>query len=68
MTSLSKRARLAGLPYILASVVGALRLIYIPRVLIVSGDPAATAINIASNESLFRLGTVSLVLGGSSGS
>lgn len=63
MTSLSKRARVAGLLYILASVVGALRLIYIPRALIVSGNAAATANNIASNESLFRLGMVSLLLG-----
>jgi uncharacterized protein DUF4386 len=63
MNSLSKRARLAGLLYILSSVVGALRLIYIPKALIVSGNPAATANNIASNELLFRLGIVSLLLG-----
>src|SRR5499427_725699 len=63
MTSLSTRARVAGLVYIVASLVGAVRLIYIPRALIVSGNAAATAANIASNEWQFRLGIVSLLLG-----
>src|SRR5882762_4527828 len=59
MTSLSKNARVAGLLYIVASVVGVLRLLYIPKTLIVSGNAAATASNIAAHESLFRLGMVS---------
>src|SRR5215470_9985117 len=63
MTSFSTRARVAGLVYIVASLVGTLRLIYIPRALIVSGNAAATAANIASNEWQFRLGIVSLLLG-----
>jgi hypothetical protein len=50
MTSLSKKARVAGLLYILASVVGVVRLIYIPTALIVSGNAAATANNIAAHE------------------
>jgi hypothetical protein len=62
MTSLSKKARVAGLLYILASVVGVVRLIYIPTALIVSGNAAATANNIAAHESLFRLGIVSGLL------
>ncbi len=62
MTSLSKNARVAGLLYILASVVGVVRLIYIPNVLIVQGNAAATANNIAAHELLFRLGMVSALL------
>ena len=64
MTSLSKNARVAGLLYIVASVVGFVRLGYIPKVLFVHGNLAATANNIAAHESLFRLGLVSELLGG----
>jgi len=56
MGSLSKNARVAGLPYILASVVGIVRLLYIPGALFVPGNAAATANNIAAHESLFRWG------------
>lgn len=59
MTSLSKNARVAGLLYILASVAGVLRLIYIPNKLFVDGNAAATASNIATHEVLFRVGIVS---------
>jgi Domain of unknown function (DUF4386) len=59
MTSLSKNARIAGLLYILASVVGVLRLMYIPTALFVYGNATATAANVAAHESLFRLGIVS---------
>ena len=59
-----KDARVAGLAYILASVVGFVRLAYIPKVLIVHGEAAATASNIVAHESLFRLGIVSDLLGG----
>jgi hypothetical protein len=62
MTSLSKNARVAGLLYIVASVVGVVRLIYIPDALIVHGNAAATANNIAAHELLFRLGIVSELL------
>jgi hypothetical protein len=63
MTSLAKNARIAGLLYIAASVVGILRLGYIPKVLFVEGNAAATTANIAAHESLFRLGLVSELLG-----
>jgi uncharacterized protein DUF4386 len=63
MTLLSKNARIAGFLYILASVVGVVRLMYVPSALFVQGDAAATANNIATHESLFRLGIVSDVLG-----
>ena len=64
MTAISKNARVAGLLYILASVVGFLRLGYIPKNLFVRGDAVATANNIASHEFLFRLGFASELLGG----
>jgi hypothetical protein len=62
MTSLSKKARVAGLLYIVASLVMFLRLIYIPNALFVTGNAAATASNIAAHESLFRWGIVSGLL------
>ena len=64
MTSLSKNARVGGLLYVVASVVGFFRLGYIPKALFVNGNAAATANNIAAHESLFRLGLVSQLLGG----
>jgi hypothetical protein len=63
MTSLSKNARVAGLLYILASVVGLVRLMYIPNALFVHGNAAATANNIVAHQSLFRLGIASQLLG-----
>ncbi len=62
MTSLSKNARVAGLLYIVSSVFGIVRLIYIPSTLLVSGNAAATANNIAKHEWLFRFGIVSYLL------
>src|SRR2546423_1739794 len=53
MTSLSKNARVAGLLYILASMVGVVRLLYIPTILIVHGNATATANNIVAHESRF---------------
>jgi hypothetical protein len=48
----------------LFSAFAVVRLIYIPNTLIVYGNAAATANNIAAHESLFRLGIVSNLLGG----
>jgi uncharacterized protein DUF4386 len=62
MTSLSKNARVAGFLYILASVVGLVRFIYIPSALIVHGNAAATANNIVTHELLFRFGVVTYLL------
>ena len=64
MTSLSKNARIAGLLYIAASAVGIVRLMYIPSKLFVDGNAAATASNIVTRESLFRLGLVSQLTAG----
>jgi len=54
-----KDARIAGLLYVLLGVVAPVRLIYIPTKLIVSGNASATANNIATHETLFRLGILS---------
>jgi hypothetical protein len=62
LTPLSKKARVAGFLYILASAVGYVRLIYIDSALIVSGNAAATANNIATHETLFRWGIVSYLV------
>lgn len=59
MTPLSKNARFAGLLYVLASAVGIVRLMYIPKTLFVDGNAAATVSNIVAHESLFRWGLVS---------
>jgi len=63
MTSLSQNARIAGVLYILFSLFGFVRLIYIPSHLIVYGNPAATANNIVAHEMLFRFGIVSYLIG-----
>jgi hypothetical protein len=54
MSSLSGKARLAGLLYLAVTVVGVFSLLYIPGLIYVPGDAAATAHNIASHEALFR--------------
>ena len=59
MTSLSKKARIAGFLYLLLAIVAPLRLMYIPSTLFVHGNATATASNIAAHETLFRLGIVS---------
>ncbi|MDE1155282.1 MAG: DUF4386 domain-containing protein [Acidobacteriaceae bacterium] len=58
MTALDRKARTAGLLYILMSLVAPLRLIYIPSTLFVSGNPGATAANMIVHETLFRWGMV----------
>jgi hypothetical protein len=58
MTSLSRNARIAGLLY-LTLMTAPLRLIYIPSKLFVTGNASVTANNIATHETLFRLGIVS---------
>lgn len=59
MTTASKQARIAGLLYLVASLVGLVRLMIIPKTLIVSGNATATAANIAAHALLFRWGMVS---------
>src|SRR5271154_6065515 len=56
MNSSRNPGRFVGLLYVLISIPGALALVYVPNKLIVHGNAAATASNIAASESLFRLG------------
>ncbi len=56
MSSLRKNARITGFLYLLLILVGPIRLVYIPNVLFVSGNAAATAHDIAMHEALFRHG------------
>jgi Domain of unknown function (DUF4386) len=56
MSSQRMNARVAGVLYLGVVLLGPVRLIYIPSVLFVTGNAAATAHNIASHEQLFRLG------------
>jgi len=62
MYSTRNRGRLVGLLYLLVSIPGFFALIYVPGKLIVHGDAAATASNIAASEALFRIGIACNVL------
>ncbi len=64
MHPIDKAARVAGAMYLLAILVGPFSLIYVPNVLFVSGNAAATAHNILAHEMLFRLGIVGDLVGG----
>jgi hypothetical protein len=58
-----RTARLAGLLYLLSSLVGAPALLYVPKKLIVEGDAAATADRLRASGSLLRLGIASEIAG-----
>ena len=58
MKSIKNTARLAGVLYLLISVLAPFSILYIPSTLIVPGDAATTASNIMASEGLFRLGIV----------
>src|SRR5580658_7039659 len=55
--------RIAGLLYVLASIVGIFGLLYVPSKLIVHGNAVGTARTIAASEPLFRLGTAAHLIG-----
>ena len=59
----SNPGRLIGLLYVVTSILGFFAMGYVPDKLIVSGNAAATASNIAASETLFRLGIASELLG-----
>jgi hypothetical protein len=59
MNATKKQARVAGLLYLLASIIGFFCLAYVPAKLIVSGDATATANRIRASETLLRLGIAS---------
>jgi hypothetical protein len=63
MSSIKNPGRFTGLLYVLASIVGFFAMGYVPDKLIVHGNAAATANNIAASETLFRLGIAGGILG-----
>ncbi len=63
MSSTKNPGRFAGLLYVLTSIVGFFAMGYVPGKLIVHGNAAATANNIAANETLFRLGIAGQLIG-----
>ena len=63
MSSAKNPGRFAGLLYLLTSIVGFFAMGYVPNKLIVHGNAAATARNIAASESLFRLGIAGELIG-----
>ena len=58
MNSLKKQSRIAALLYFLNGLPAPFALLYVPSVLIVRGDAAATANNVRNSETLLRLGMV----------
>ncbi len=58
MSSVKNPGRFVGLLYALISIPGIFALLYVPSKLIVHGNATATATNIATHETLFRLGIV----------
>jgi hypothetical protein len=63
MNSTKNPGRCAGLLYVLISIIGFFAMGYVPDKLIVSGNAAATANNIAASEMLFRLGIAGELIG-----
>ena len=56
MTYPLRNARIAGVLYLIIAAAAIVAHMYVPSQLIVSGDPATTAANIAASGSVFRLG------------
>src|SRR5207249_7334173 len=63
MSPTKNPGRFAGLLYLLTSIVGFFAMGYVPRKLLVHGNAAATASNIAASETLFRLGIAAQLIG-----
>ena len=59
MTSIKAKARLAGILYVLMGIPAWFSLMYIPSAFVVRGDATATARNIVTSQSLYRLGILS---------
>jgi len=63
MSSTKNPGRFAGLLYLLTSIVGFFAMGYVPGKIIVHGNAAATASNIAASEALFPLGIAAQLIG-----
>jgi Domain of unknown function (DUF4386) len=63
MSSTGNPGRFAGLLYVMISIVGFFAMGYVPGTVIVHGDAAATANNIAAHEMLFRFGIAGELVG-----
>src|SRR3979490_2970755 len=63
MSSMKNPGRFAGLLYVLTSIAGFFAMGYVPGKLIVHGNAAATASNIAASETLFRLAIAGGLIG-----
>jgi hypothetical protein len=63
MSSARNPGRFAGLLYVLVSIVGFFAMGYVPDKLIVHGNATATANNITTSETLFRLGITGEIVG-----
>ena len=63
MNSVKKRARIAGLLYLLASIPAVFAWVYVPSKLIATGDATATANHVRASETLFRLSIGSELIG-----
>jgi Domain of unknown function (DUF4386) len=63
MSSTKNPGRFAGLLYLLTSIVGFFAMGYVPNKLMVHGNAAGTASNIAASETLFRLGIAGELIG-----
>jgi Domain of unknown function (DUF4386) len=63
MSSTRNPGRFAGLLYVLTSIVGFFAMGYVPGKVIVHGNAAATASNIATHETLFRFGIAGELIG-----
>ena len=61
-TSPRKYARLGGIFYLINIALGIFSIAYIESVIVIGGNPAATANNIISHEFLYRLGIVSHII------
>jgi O-antigen/teichoic acid export membrane protein len=62
MTSIKTTARIAGFLYLFQIPLGVFGILYVPKMLMVTGNMASTASNILANEFLFRLSIVSAIL------
>ncbi|MDQ6689316.1 MAG: DUF4386 domain-containing protein [Gemmatimonadota bacterium] len=62
MSSIRSKARLAGLLYLVMSVLGWFSLMYVPSAFFVRGNATATAANIMNGELVYRLGILSEVV------